>query len=862
MSSTTPWGQRKVLDETADEWQAIQKKTFTRWCNSHLRARGVTIEDLFADVSDGTVLLNLLEIIGGDSIKSICGRNYYPSVKCKMDIHKLENCNLIFDYLKNKELKLVNIGSSDIKDGSPRLVLGLIWTIILRFAISEDGKEGLLLWCRKNTSGYDGVDVQNFNRSWQDGLAFCALIHHFRPDLIDFQSCLANREEPMTNLNLAFDIAKNSLDIDRLLDAEDVCGSAKPDEKSIIAYLSLFFQKFAALAQKDNLADAIKRAVSTTQHHETSIKEYDSNASSLLSWIRVQHGKFSSSDELDAAKSSASVVALIESSHSFKNTEKPPKQQQLSSVETLLANLRLSQRNNERPLYAPEIEVEDLETEWAGLEKAEQCFEDSSVALLDAFEHTDYALQRFTNKVTKVEEFVENSSPLFSSATGSSVSECEALLKKCTAFEAQQPKYAQMLASCGEFVALCHTQHEGTVNASTRYEAAVSSMAALTAAEVEYKKKVEKALEREIRLLALKEKFEVALSNYEFELFEHQEALLEPISLCNSVAAIQEVIKKTENVKVVLQASEATLIEIEAMAAELASESYPVEKDSSTARDLYNNLADSLTERFGKLEAAHASQATKAKIKESFAAACTKLMDYCNETSRVTASLTRRMSITAEKQAEKLANLMEGFVNDGSSAMDAVEQANEAQLAAEIFVNSLTTHTVFSCRLVYTECEKNLKSAIEINSAHILALNGQSEMSAEQAREIREAFDNFDKDKSGKLSLKEFQDGLMAMGIVLSDDDSAVEFKKRDLDGSETLSFDEFATYILEQFQSGSSESDILAAFKGLVDGKPVITGNEIAQWFPDQGDYMNERMADGEGGKNYEGFVVDIFKV
>ena len=79
----------------------------------------------------------------------------------------------------------------------------------------------------------------------------------------------------MTNLNLAFDVAKNSLDIDRLLDAEDVCGSAKPDEKSIIAYLSLFFQKFAALAQKDALADAIKRAVSTTQHHETSIKEYD-----------------------------------------------------------------------------------------------------------------------------------------------------------------------------------------------------------------------------------------------------------------------------------------------------------------------------------------------------------------------------------------------------------------------------------------------------------------------------------------------------------------------------------------------------------------------------------------------------------
>ncbi|GMH61705.1 hypothetical protein TrRE_jg4983 [Triparma retinervis] len=862
MTSSTPWGNRKVLDETADEWQAIQKKTFTRWCNSHLKARSVAIEDLFADVNDGTVLLHLLEVIGGDTIKSICGRNFYAPAKCKMDIHKLENCNLIFDYLKAKELKLVNIGSSDIKDGSPRLVLGLIWTIILRFAISEDGKEGLLLWCRKNTSGYDSVDVQNFSRSWQDGLAFCALIHHFRPDLIDFQACLANREEPMTNLNLAFDIAKDQLDIDRLLDAEDICGNAKPDEKSIIAYLSLFFQKFAALAQKDNLADAIKKAVSTTQHHESSIKDYDENASSLLSWIRVQHGKFSSVEDLNAAYSTTAVVALIESSHSFKNNDKPPKQQQLASCETLLANLRLSQRNNERPLYAPEIEVEDLETEWAALDKAEQGFEDSSVALLDAFEHTDYALQRFTNKIVKIEDFCASSSPLFSSAPGASVAECQALLKKCVAFEAQQPKYATMLASCGEFVELCHAQHEGAAAAAARYEAAVSSMADLTAAEAEYKKRVEDALAEQVRLLAVKEDYEVALSNFEFELFEHQEALLEPISLCNSVAAIEVVIKKTEAVKTALQSSEATLVELEGVSTELAACSYPVDKDVSTARDLFTDLTSSLTERFGKLEAAHASQATKAKIKESFATSCSKLMDYCAETSRVTASLTRRMSITAEKQAEKLENLMEGFANDGSALMDAVEGANDAQLAAEIFVNSLTTHTVFSCRLVYTECEKNLKSAIEINAAHILALNGQSEMSAEQAREIREAFDNFDKDKSGKLSLKEFQDGLMAMGIVLSDDDSATEFKKRDLDGSETLSFDEFATYILEQFQSGSSEADILSAFKGLVDGKPIITGNEIAQWFPDHGEYMNERMADGEGGKNYEGFVAEIFKV
>jgi len=368
MATSTPWGDRRVIDESSEEWFVLQKKTFTRWCNSHLRERSIEIDDLFSEVSDGTVLLNLLEIIGGETILSVCGRKFYPSAKCKMDIHKLENCNLIFDYLKQRELKLVNIGSSDIKDGSPRLVLGLIWTIILRFAISEDGKEGLLLWCRKNCSGYEGVDVQNFHKSWIDGLAFCALINHFRPDLIDFKECLARRDEPMTNLNLAFDVAKNELDIDRLLDAEDICGSAKPDEKSIIAYLSLFFKKFAAMAQKDNMAEAIRKAVDVTVHHEGLVATYDKDAETLLSWIRVQADKFGSDTILDVS-STEEVKALIESGHSFKNDEKPSKQQLLASSEALLANLRLSQRNNERPLYAPQIEVEDVETEWAKMEK-------------------------------------------------------------------------------------------------------------------------------------------------------------------------------------------------------------------------------------------------------------------------------------------------------------------------------------------------------------------------------------------------------------------------------------------------------------------------------------------------------------
>ena len=67
--------------------------------------------------------------------------------------------------------------SIDIIDGNLKLILGMIWTLILRFTIadiSEEGvsaKEGLLLWCQRKTQPYDEVNVQDFTYSWTDGLA-------------------------------------------------------------------------------------------------------------------------------------------------------------------------------------------------------------------------------------------------------------------------------------------------------------------------------------------------------------------------------------------------------------------------------------------------------------------------------------------------------------------------------------------------------------------------------------------------------------------------------------------------------------------------------------------------------------------
>ncbi len=84
--------------------------------------------------------------------------------------------------------------------------------------VELSARDGLLLWCQRKTAPYDNVNVQNFTTSWKDGLAFCALIHRHRPDLIEYSKL--SKSDPIYNLNLAFDIAEKHLDIPRMLDAE------------------------------------------------------------------------------------------------------------------------------------------------------------------------------------------------------------------------------------------------------------------------------------------------------------------------------------------------------------------------------------------------------------------------------------------------------------------------------------------------------------------------------------------------------------------------------------------------------------------------------------------------------------------
>ncbi|XP_066905851.1 dystrophin isoform X7 [Halyomorpha halys] len=238
------------------EREDVQKKTFAKWINSQLSKcnQHNAINDLVTDLQDGTNLLSLLEILTGKEYKREKGR---------MRVHKLNNVNRALQILEQNNVKLVNISSNDIVDGNPKLILGLVWSIILHWQVHWSLKElmtdaeqtnlekTLLMWCKQNTQKYN-VEINNFTTSWSDGLAFNALIHNFRPELFDYANVA--RRQPNARLNHAFKIAQEFLNIERLLDVEDV-NTSVPDKKSIMMYVMCLFQSLPHSASGSDSAE-------------------------------------------------------------------------------------------------------------------------------------------------------------------------------------------------------------------------------------------------------------------------------------------------------------------------------------------------------------------------------------------------------------------------------------------------------------------------------------------------------------------------------------------------------------------------------------------------------------------------------
>uniref|UniRef100_W5NK47 Dystonin n=1 Tax=Lepisosteus oculatus TaxID=7918 RepID=W5NK47_LEPOC len=330
--------ERAVL-RIADERDRVQKKTFTKWINQHLMKVRKHVNDLYEDLRDGHNLISLLEVLSGESLpreRDFLKTLRLPREKGRMRFHRLQNVQIALDFLKKRQVKLVNIRNDDITDGNPKLTLGLIWTIILHFQISDihvtgesedmSAKEKLLLWSRQMTEGYVGVRCENFTTSWRDGRLFNAIIHKYRPDLVDMNR--VSSQNSRSNLEQAFSVAEQ-LGVARLLDPEDV-DVQSPDEKSVITYVSTLYDVFPKVPEGGEGISA----------NDVDIKwvEYQNMVKYLMQWIK--HHVTVMSDRM-FPNSPVELKALYNQYLQFKDSEIPPKENEKSKIKQLYKMLEV-----------------------------------------------------------------------------------------------------------------------------------------------------------------------------------------------------------------------------------------------------------------------------------------------------------------------------------------------------------------------------------------------------------------------------------------------------------------------------------------------------------------------------------------
>ncbi|KAI4596353.1 hypothetical protein KJ359_005482 [Pestalotiopsis sp. 9143b] len=322
------------------KWITVQQKTFTKWLNTKIEPRGKVVKDLVADLSDG----------------------------------RFENANLALDFVKSRGIQMTNIGAEDVVDGNRKIILGLIWTLILRFTISDintegmTAKEGLLLWCQRKTACYDEVEVRDFTSSWNDGLAFCALLDIHRPDLIDYDAL--DKSDHKGNMQLAFDIAHKEIGIPALLDVEDVCDVPKPDERSLMTYIAYWFHAFSQMEKVENAGRRVEKFINNMQGAWQMQSDYEKRMAELLRQTKEQVAAWQESTfegtYADAKKQAGEFG-------SFKRGKKREWVAEKSELATLLGNIKTKMATYRLRAYEPppELSLETMDQEWAGLTKSE-----------------------------------------------------------------------------------------------------------------------------------------------------------------------------------------------------------------------------------------------------------------------------------------------------------------------------------------------------------------------------------------------------------------------------------------------------------------------------------------------------------
>uniref|UniRef100_A0A8C6KQX7 Actinin alpha 4 n=1 Tax=Nothobranchius furzeri TaxID=105023 RepID=A0A8C6KQX7_NOTFU len=837
MEQENDWDRDLLLDPA---WEKQQRKTFTAWCNSHLRKAGTQIENIEQDFRDGLKLMLLLEVISGERLPK-------PE-RGKMRVHKINNVNKALDFIASKGVKLVSIGAEEIVDGNAKMTLGMIWTIILRFAIQDisveetSAKEGLLLWCQRKTAPYKNVNVQNFHISWKDGLAFNALIHRHRPDLIDYDSL--RKDDPVTNLNNAFEVAEKHLDIPKMLDAEDIVNTARPDEKAIMTYVSSFYHAFSG-AQKVSPSDSDV----STKTQEKTVND---------------------------------MQAKQEDFRDYRTVHKPPKVQEKCQLEISFNTLQTKLRLSNRPAFMPSEGrmVSDINSAWHTLEGAEKGYEEWILSEIRRLERLEHLAEKFHQKAAIHESWTDGKEAMLTQKDyeTSTLSEVKALLRKHEAFEsdlaAHQDRVEQIAAIAQELNELDYYD-AASVNARCQKICDQwDTLGTLTHNRKDSLERTEKQLESIDELYLEYAKRAAPFNNWMEGAMED----LQDMFIVHNIDEIQGLITAHEQFKATLPEANKEREAIQSIQAEVQKIAQSNGIKLSGANPYTTITPESIDNKWEKamamvpqrdkaLQGELNKQNSNDTLRATFATQANAVGAYIQAKMEEIGRISIEMNGTLEDQLTHLKEYQQTIMSY-MPEINKLEGHHQHIQEALIFDNQYTSYTMEHLRVGWEQLLTTIARTINEVENQILTRDAKG-ISQEQLYEYRASFNHFDKDRGGALQPEEFKACLISLGYdvendktvgMVSDDFRALlistgnnlgdgEFNRImgivDPNGTGSVTFQAFIDFMSTETTDTDSADQVIASFKILAGDKNFITAEELRRELPpDQAEYCIARMA------------------
>ncbi|MBN3311922.1 ACTN1 protein, partial [Atractosteus spatula] len=782
--------------------------TFTAWCNSHLRKAGTQIENIEEDFRDGLKLMLLLEVISGERLAK-------PE-RGKMRVHKISNVNKALDFIASKGVKLVSIGAEEIVDGNAKMTLGMIWTIILRFAIQDisveetSAKEGLLLWCQRKTAPYKNVNIQNFHISWKDGLGFCALIHRHRPELIDYGKL--RKDDPMTNLNTAFDVAEKYLDIPKMLDAEDIVGTARPDEKAIMTYVSSFYHAFSG-AQKtepdiistlrpdekaimtyvscyyhafsgkqkaETAANRICKVLAVNQENEQLMEDYEKLASDLLEWIRRTIPWL---ENRAPENTMQAMQQKLEDFRDYRRLHKPPKVQEKCQLEINFNTLQTKLRLSNRPAFMPSEGrmVSDINNAWGGLEQAEKGYEEWLLNEIRRLERLDHLAEKFRQKATIHEAWTEGKEDMLQQKDyeTASLSEIKALLKKHEAFEsdlaAHQDRVEQIAAIAQELNELDYYDSPSVNARCQRICDQWDSLGSLTQKRSEALQRTEKLLETIDQLYLEFAKRAAPFNNWMEGAMED----LQDTFIVHTIEEIQGLSTAHDQFKATLPEADKERQAILGIHNEVSKivQTYHVNMAGTNPYTTINpqeintkwdKVRQLVPQRDQALIEEHTRQQNNERLRKQFANQANVIGPWIQTKMEEIGRISIEMHGTLEDQLNHLRQYEKSIINY-KPKIDQLEGDHQLIQEALIFDNKHTNYTMEHIRVGWEQLLTTIARTINEIENQILTRDAKG-ISQDQMNEFRASFNHFDRDHSGTLGAEEFKACLISLGFDIAND--------------------------------------------------------------------------------------------